>query len=451
MSALTHTRLHGLAARTGPDAGIPDAESDLTFSAQNSKQRHPFVNAIGACVAVYEKSEHGGVVMVAANSHYTAMLERDAEAVADTAIGELFPSHLCRPLIELIDTCMSTRNTLESEIIIDRAGRISWWRFVFSPIFGSDGTVERILNTCIDITEKKSLESSLAQSQNRFEAVVDAAYDGIISVDQDHKVVLLNNAACEIFQINKADAIGKRLETLIPQRFREKHADFIKGFGQSPIKSRPMESRVTVMGLRRDGSEFPAEVTIAKIKVGNQTEYTAVVRDISERAKLIDELQRAAIHDPLTGVYNRRQLTKILRDEIARCRRFEHQMTIAMIDLNGFKVINDTHGHHVGDEVLIAFTKAVKPHLRPADTVGRWGGDEFLIVWPETTSAAGAKVIEDLRKDLVGVAERLSTPGITINFGVGILETDGSLDPDEIMLRSDQLLYRDKREAAGLS
>ncbi len=429
----------------------PGTECNVPFSAQNSRQLHAFVNAIGACVAVYEKSEHNGIVMVTANRHYTAMLERDTEAVAGAAINDLFPRYLCLPLIELINTCMRTQNTLESEIVIDRAGRISWWRFVFSPIFGGDGKVERILNTCIDITEKKSLESSLAQSQSRFEAVVDAAYDGIISVDQEHKVVLLNNAACEIFQINKADAIGKRLETLIPHRFREKHADFIKGFGRSPIKSRPMESRVTVMGLRRDGSEFPAEVTIAKIEVGSETEYTAVVRDISERAKLIDELQRAAINDPLTGIYNRRQLTKILHDEIERCRRFEHHMAIAMIDLNGFKVINDTYGHHVGDEVLIAFTEAIKPHLRPVDTVGRWGGDEFLIIWPETTGAAAAKVIDNLRRGLIDVAERLSTPGIAINFGAGILETDGSVDPDEIMLRSDQLLYRDKREASAPS
>ncbi len=418
----------------------------MPFSAQNSKQLKAFVDAIGACVAVFEKSEHGGIVMVAANRHYTAMLERDPEVASGTTISDLFPRYLCLPLIELIDTCMGSRSTLESEIVIDRAGRISWWRFVFSPIFGGDGKVERVLNTCIDITDKKSLESSLAQSQSRFEAVVDAAYDGIISVDQDHKIVLLNNAACAIFQVNKADMIGKRLETLIPQRFREKHADFVKGFGRSPVNSRPMESRVTVMGLRRDGTEFPAEVTIAKIKVGNDTEYTAVVRDISERAKLIDELQRAAIKDPLTGVYNRRQLTKILQDEVERCRRFGHSVTIAMIDLNGFKIINDTHGHHVGDEVLVAFTQAIKPHLRPVDTLGRWGGDEFLIIWPETQEATGAKAIEGIRKDLADVAERLSTPDVTISFGVGIVESDGSIDPDEIMLRADKLLYRDKRD-----
>lgn len=418
----------------------------MPSSAQNSKQLKAFVDAIGACVAVFEKSEHGGIVMVAANCHYTAMLERDTDVASGTTIGDLFPRYLCLPLIELIDTCMGSRNTIESEIVIDRAGRISWWRFVFSPIFGGDGKVERVLNTCIDITDKKSLESSLAQSQSRFEAVVDAAHDGIISVDQDHRIVLLNNAACAIFQVNKADMIGKSLETLIPQRFREKHADFVKGFGRSPVNSRPMESRVTVMGLRRDGTEFPAEVTIAKIKVGNDTEYTAVVRDISERAKLIDELQRAAVKDPLTGVYNRRQLTKILQDEVERCRRFGHSVTIAMIDLNGFKIINDTHGHHVGDEVLVAFTQAIKPHLRPVDTLGRWGGDEFLIIWPETQEATGAKAIEGIRKDLADVAGRLSTPDVTISFGVGIVESDGSIGPDEIMLRADKLLYRDKRD-----
>lgn len=418
----------------------------MPFSSENSKTLNSFVNAIGASVAVFSKDEHDTYVMLAANRQYMAMLEREEmDGVVAYGLADIFPRYLCLPLSKQMDECLRTQSPVESEVVIDRGGRVSWWRFVFSPVFTERGAARRVLNTCIDITEKKSLQSSLAQSQSRFESVVDAAYDGILSVNEDREIVLMNTAACEIFKVSREEAYGKRLETLIPQRYRERHPDYVASFGTSPIMSRPMETRVTVMGLRSDGTEFPAEVTIAKIKVGAATEFIAVVRDISERARLIEELQRAATNDPLTGVYNRRHLSKILQGELERCRRFGHELTVAMIDLNEFKSINDSHGHHVGDEVLVAFTQAVGKHLRNVDTVGRWGGDEFLIIWPETARDRAERAIAAIRDELADIQERLSKPGTVIEFSHGLFQTDGALDADEVVQRADQILYENKR------
>ncbi|WP_425087847.1 sensor domain-containing diguanylate cyclase [Stappia sp.] len=417
----------------------------MAFVPDDQKSLTSLVNAIGASAAIFSADARDNFDILAANRPFATMLDRDTDTMAGARLSDIFPRYLTQPLSERIVECLSTQNTTETELVIDRGGRVSWWRFVYSPILSGEGATRQVLNTCIDITEKKLLETSLSQSRSRFEAVVEAAYDGIISVDREHRIVLVNSAACEIFKIEREAAIGRPLETLIPSRFRDKHSGYLEGFKRSPINSRPMESRVAVMGLRSDGTEFPAEVTIAKIKVGDEVEFTAVVRDISERAKLIDELQRAAIKDPLTGVYNRRQLSKILVDEVERCRRFDHLMTLAMIDLNGFKSINDTHGHHIGDEVLTAFTRCLRANLRDVDTVGRWGGDEFMIIWPETGEQDAVQAVNRIRKALADVAQSLSVAGVSIHFSIGFQETDGSLEAEEMILRADKLLYREKR------
>ncbi|SDU01608.1 diguanylate cyclase [Stappia sp. ES.058] len=417
----------------------------MAFLPEDQKSLTSLVDAIGASVAIYSADARDNFFIMAANRPFAAMLDRDADTLAGVRLSDAFPRYLIRSLSERITECLSTQRTTETEVVIDRGGRVSWWRFVYSPILSEEAATQRVLNTCIDITEKKSLETSLSQSRSRFEAVVEAAYDGIISVDRDHRIVLFNSAACQIFKIEMEDAIGRPLETLIPSRFRKEHGRYLDGFSHSPINSRPMESRVAVMGLRADGTEFPAEVTIAKIKVGDEVEYTAVVRDISERAKLIEELQRAAVKDPLTGVYNRRQLSKILREEVERCRRFDHLMTVAMIDLNGFKDINDTHGHHIGDEVLTSFTRCVQANLRDVDTLGRWGGDEFMIIWPETGEQNAVKSVKRIRTALAEVARSLSVPGVSIHFSIGLQETDGLIEAEDMILRADKLLYQEKR------
>ena len=123
-------------------------------------------------------------------------------------------------------------------------------------------------------------------------------------------------------------------------------------------------------------------------------------------------------------------------------------MTLAMIDLNGFKSINDTHGHHIGDEVLTAFTRCLRANLRDVDTVGRWGGDEFMIIWPETGEEAADRAVKRIREALADVAQSFSVEGVSIHFSIGLQETDGSLEAEEMILRADKLLYLEKRASS---
>ena len=416
----------------------------MLFLNGNHSELRSAVNTIGASVAIFVQGADKQFSIVTANELFSEIAEMDVSAMVGARLRELFPRYVEQPVYEKLCDCVTSQTSVEMELVIDRSGQHRWWRFIFSPVIGDHHHVTRVMATCIEITDKKQLEQSLENSKARFEAVVEAAYDGIISIDEQQKIVLMNRAACEIFATDKDAMMGKSLEQLIPYKHRKNHQQYVTSFGSSPISSRPMESRVAVRGLRTDGTEFPAEVTIAKINVGGNTEYTSVVRDISERARLIEELQKAATEDPLTKVSNRRFIEENLSREMERCRRFAHPVSLVMIDLDNFKEYNDTFGHSFGDEVLIKVTAFISERMREVDMLGRWGGDEFIVLLPETRMADATLWVDRLRREISNLTEQLSRPATNLDASFGIVESYGEESLDNLIERVDRAMYRDK-------
>jgi diguanylate cyclase (GGDEF)-like protein len=160
------------------------------------------------------------------------------------------------------------------------------------------------------------------------------------------------------------------------------------------------------------------------------------------------ELRRLASIDELTGVANRRWFTAMASRELERCRRFNHQLALLMIDIDHFKRVNDTHGHAVGDEVLKAFTRVLEGNLRSVDLLGRLGGEEFAVVLPEADDSAAAHTAERLRQ----AVEALQFPfedgtvlRITTSVGIAILAATGET-LDSLLARADGALYAAKRQ-----
>jgi len=182
---------------------------------------------------------------------------------------------------------------------------------------------------------------------------------------------------------------------------------------------------------------------------------TAVIRDISERARLIEELSRAATQDSLTGLYNRRFITKILNKELERCRRFDRILGIAMIDLDNFKNINDMHGHLFGDKVLKIVAEILSKNIREVDVICRWGGEEFVVLLPETNlemliswaervcKLLASTVIRQDNEPTVIRQDNEQTTNITASFGV--MATSGKKETiDTLIEKADKALYRAK-------
>lgn len=156
----------------------------------------------------------------------------------------------------------------------------------------------------------------------------------------------------------------------------------------------------------------------------------------------LEEVQRLAITDSLTGLHNRRHLLELARHELQRARRYRLPMSVFMLDIDEFKRVNDTYGHAIGDQVLQGVAECCRQELRGVDVLGRYGGDEFAAVLPETGLPAACQVAERLRKS---IAQRpLDTKAgqvtVTVSLGVAVLD-DEHLAPETLLDHADQALY----------
>jgi diguanylate cyclase (GGDEF)-like protein len=162
---------------------------------------------------------------------------------------------------------------------------------------------------------------------------------------------------------------------------------------------------------------------------------------MSERNR--DELQRLLNEDALTGARTRRSILDMLEYEVERARRTPVKLSIMMIDVDHFKVINDRHGHVVGDEVLRQFVRSVKTSLRRPSEIGRYGGEEFLVVLPDTDAAQALQVAERIRS-VVSTASP-DIPTYTISIGIEELSKSGTHSVDPFIAKADNALYEAKR------
>jgi diguanylate cyclase (GGDEF)-like protein len=167
-----------------------------------------------------------------------------------------------------------------------------------------------------------------------------------------------------------------------------------------------------------------------------------VVTDITAEVDLTAAYERLALTDPLTGLTNRRGAEQVIRREIHRARRYGNEVAFVLLDVDHFKLVNDSHGHGMGDEVLRLVAHAIAARLRDSDLPARWGGEEFLLLLPNTPLEAARMCAERIRASVSTLTTPIARP-VTISGGVVQLLSGESL-PD-VIARADALLYEAKR------
>jgi diguanylate cyclase (GGDEF)-like protein len=167
----------------------------------------------------------------------------------------------------------------------------------------------------------------------------------------------------------------------------------------------------------------------------------ATATDITADVDVNSAYERMAITDRLTGLANRRGLERDIRHELLRLRRFQTPISVVMFDIDHFKVVNDTHGHVIGDEVLRQVAKVIAYSVRDTDLVARWGGEEFLVVLPETAYSGALICAEKIRQCVASVGDQLGFP-VTISGGVYQPAPGESMS--DLLVRADARLYEAK-------
>ncbi len=171
-----------------------------------------------------------------------------------------------------------------------------------------------------------------------------------------------------------------------------------------------------------------------------QSLYNKSVK-LKEAYRRIEELAEL---DELTGAFNRRCIMRMLEDEVARARRSNLPCSVALIDLDWFKQINDTHGHPVGDEVLRTFAITMFANIRSVDRFGRYGGEEFLLIMPDTPAAAAASILDRLRVIVAELDWSAFSAGMAVTISAGVAEAEPAELPEMLLTRADEALYAAK-------
>jgi len=289
--------------------------------------------------------------------------------------------------------------------------------------------------------------NDLEKAHIRTNSLVNNASDGIVSIDHKQNIVLFNPAAEKMFQYHLDEVIGKPLSILIPESSSNSHPAHVEGFSRNDsIQARMMDARPEIYGKRKNGSTFPAEVSISKSYLGNELFFTAFVRDVTEKREAEEKIRKLAMLDSLTGLYNRHHFESRLKESIKYQNRFPDQgFCLMLLDLDLFKQVNDTYGHPIGDKLLKNVANLLTKSVREVDDIGRLGGDEFAIILQGVNKHNDSIIIAEKIINEISRPHIIDEYEITIGVSIGMTFRD-NLDTgvEELFKQVDNMLYESK-------
>ena len=283
------------------------------------------------------------------------------------------------------------------------------------------------------------------------EKILESIIDAVIMLDKRGRIIFYNRGADRMFGFKHRNLPELHLSDICPDSSRLKETIQLY-FSAHP----PVEEQSEVFFQKLDGENFYTIYSISLLDtVDNEKAVVLVIKDINEHhiiEKQISErarnLELLAITDPLTGIYNRRHFDRRLTEEFKRLERYNSPLSLIMLDFDRFKLINDFFGHLVGDEVLITAAKSLADGLRDVDVLARWGGEEFMILLPETGAETGLAVAKRLHA-MIGSCPKWAEicPDMQVSVSMGLvslpwLTRESSLTA--VLEALDQALYRAK-------
>jgi len=421
------------------------------------------------CIDLYERSpaRHSAGLRIAATEapRYFEALQRERairahHARTDPRTTEFRKNYL-QPLgiTSMLDAPVFLRGKMVGVVCHEHTGRPRRWK-VHEELMASSFAdfVALVLETAAwheaknalrderDALETKVAERTrdLQESQAGLRALVD--YSPIATVltrISDHKVVLANRRAAAIFEV-PLDAIRGRdaPDHWVDADERHQYLERLRRFG-----------RVDDLDVRlrtAKGRMFWARVSGQRLKFEGDDVLLGTIIDITEQRRAQEDLRELASLDPLTGLYNRRHVEGVLRRELDRAQRHERPLAVAMMDADHFKNINDTYGHPIGDEVLRAISDRCRRTLRSHDVLGRYGGEEFLIVFPETSIDDATVVAERLRAAVADNPIQAGDNALAVTVSIGLAAYAPGQDLEKLFQRADSALYAAKQDGRNL-
>ena len=293
-------------------------------------------------------------------------------------------------------------------------------------------------------------DAALRENEMRMRAVLDNVVDGIITIDEQGVIESYNPATKRIFALGDYDISGRNLTSLLSPASLKNYYSYCGQCFQNLSNQTAANETCELTGKRLDDSEFPLEIALSRMQVSGTRLYIVVVRDITERKRAEERLVYLANYDELTGLPNRTLFRDRLNQAVAHAKREHRLVGVIFFDLDHFKKINDTLGHHAGDQLLLGAAKRLKKTVRELDTVARLGGDEFMVI---LESIKHVDEITDIVTKMLVALEKPFMLGsqeafIAASAGIAIYPFDDN-DIDNLVKNADTAMFRAKEQGGN--
>jgi len=323
-------------------------------------------------------------------------------------------------------------------------GCLAWASVWSSVVTDPDGQPLYVLVQAQDVTRRREVEHQLSKVEERFRRAFDTSPIGMGLIDLAGSFSEVNPALCDLLGYGESELLATKLLDVTRVDHRRDVVnlfDILRGGDRRSY-------RAELCCIARGGRDVWVHLSVAVIGTADDDATTfcmAQFEDVTERKRAEAKLIHQSLHDPLTGLANRVLLADRLRQALARNDRFRGDTALLFLDLDRFKLVNDSFGHDVGDELLVEVGRRLSAAVRPADTVARLGGDEFVILAEGLDGIAGARVVADRLLNAVSVPCFVGGLEIVQTASIGIALAGDHVKNPEIMLRNaDIAMYRAK-------
>ena len=294
-----------------------------------------------------------------------------------------------------------------------------------------------------DITERKKTEDALRQSQQEFISLFHSTPEALVYLDKNSNILKVNPRFTELFGYTLEEVKGRNFDDGMihpPDKIEE----------GKRLTKKSLEGYFYFETIRKkkDGTLFPVAISGSQVIIDGQLKgLIGIFQDITERKKMEEELEKLAHYDVLTGCYSRGYGLDLLEQQIKTAKRKKTSVLLLYLDVDDFKHINDTFGHKEGDEVLKEGVKLFKSTLREIDIICRMGGDEFLLIFPDSSLDDAPLIRERLSKNLKKLNQKLTKP-YKIDFSIGLswYNPANSQPVEKLIHQADQRMYEDKNK-----
>ena len=292
-----------------------------------------------------------------------------------------------------------------------------------------------------DISGRLALQNHVAESEAKFRILFETASDAILSIDENGLILMANRAAKDVFEYSGQEIVGLDVRRLLGSG-QDGTWEVLARYASRSESGKYVESSAE----SRSGKKIPFHISISESTIGGKKFYTTILRDVSQIKAYEEDLQILANTDSLTRLYNRRQLYPMMQKDLDRAVRKKVPFSVLMIDIDHFKKFNDTYGHAGGDLLLAGFADKMRSALRQMDSAFRFGGEEFVVLLPETTGQDAMVPAERLRQLVADSWFPMLPEGklvsVTVSVGIAAYRNGDTLD--DVIRHADLAMYAAK-------